>query len=161
MENSSPLLLSYHQQQSIQALQPADYCACIEFSDWIIPNGQLIPPHLLFTNKVMLTRNRMMNQSHSYSWAFENPNARNVINFQHKFSVNICCRISDDRLIGPHASEHHLATEKYLNVTDDHHARTVGRCAAWGQTRCVVTRWCTSALCVRCEVCKRIYKPTV
>jgi hypothetical protein len=59
--------------QIVQAHQPEDYPACMEFCDWIIQNGQFIL-HLLFTDETMFTKGGIMNHRNSHSWALENSN---------------------------------------------------------------------------------------
>jgi hypothetical protein len=61
-----------------------------------------------------------MNHENSQSRAMENPNETYETNLQHKFSVNMWCMITGDKLIGPFMSEYHLTVEEYLNFRKDH-----------------------------------------
>jgi hypothetical protein len=102
-------------QQIVQALQHEVYSAHMEFC--IIQNDQLI--HLLFTNEAMFTKDGITNHRNSHSWAVENSNEINEIQFQHRFSVNVWFRTIDNIVIGPFVFEHHVSAERYLNFLDD------------------------------------------
>jgi hypothetical protein len=68
----------------------------------------------------MFTMDRIMNHESSQSQAMENPNKTLGTNFQHKFSVNMWCVFTDDKLIGTFMSEYHLTVKEYLSVLKDH-----------------------------------------
>jgi hypothetical protein len=79
----------------LQPLQPEHYPSRAEFCDWIIQNYQ----HVIwigFINDAMFMRDRIMNWN-SNSWALNTKEAH----FQHRFSINMWCRIIVYRVIGP------------------------------------------------------------
>jgi len=49
----------------------------------------------------LLTRDGINNTQNSHRWSDKNPHAVVERNSQHHFSVNVCCGVPDNQLIGP------------------------------------------------------------
>jgi len=103
---------SIHVQQ-VQHLRPGDFAQRLEFCMWLNGSRQL-HCYILFTDEAQFNRDDVSNTHNSHVWADENPHATVESNFELRFSVNMCCAVLGDQLIGPFILEGHLTGEAYL-----------------------------------------------
>lgn len=105
---------------NVQALQPNDYPARVNFCHVLLRNRQ-IHTKILFTDEATFTRDGITNNRNSHVWSprEENPHAITETHFQNRFSVNIWCGIIGNRLIGPIIIEDHLNAERYLHLLQE------------------------------------------
>jgi len=87
---------------SIQHLEPVDMCSQLEMCRWINSNAHMIR-NILFTGKAHFTNNGV----------------NNTRNFQHCFSINVCCGVSGDKLIGLYIFPQRLTGDIYANFLQD------------------------------------------
>lgn len=106
--------------QRVQALQPNDYFAREEFSQWILRNQELCNK-ILFTDEACFGRDGITNMRNSHVWSpmEENPHATYETHFQTRFSVNVWCGIIGNHLVGPFVLEHRLTGQLYLNFLQE------------------------------------------
>jgi hypothetical protein len=102
-----------HRVQRVQALQPLDYPAHLQFCQWIAAHHHL-RKYILFNNGAQFTWDGVCN-THSHHWSNTNPHIAMEIHFQHRFSVNIWCGIIRNHLIGPFINEDLMNAAYYLN----------------------------------------------
>jgi len=70
--------------------------------------------YVLFTDEAQFNRDGVNNTHNSRVWADENSHATVESNFQLRFSVNVCCAVLDNQLIGPFILEGRLTGEAYI-----------------------------------------------
>jgi len=107
----------YHVQRG-QHLGPGDFAERLEFCKWLNGSRQL-HRYILFTDEAQFNRDGLNNTHKSHLWADENPHATAESNFQQRFSVNVCCAVLDDQLIGPFILEGRLTGEAYLKFLQE------------------------------------------
>jgi hypothetical protein len=74
---------------------------------------------ILFSDEAQFTRDGVYNTHNSHVWAEINPHATVETNFQHRFSVNVCCGVLHDQLIAPFIFPGRLPGEVYLHFLQD------------------------------------------
>jgi len=99
-------MYSYHVQQ-VQHLRPGNFAQRLEFCKWLNGSRQL-HRYILFTDEAQFNHDGVNNTHNSHVWADENPHTTVVSNFQLCFSVNVCCAVLDNQLIGPFILEGRL-----------------------------------------------------
>jgi hypothetical protein len=98
----------------VQNLHPVGSAMRLEFCDWLHNNRQLLPL-ILFTNEATLARNGNNNTRNSRRWSHDNPHGTVDTNFQSRFSINVCCSMIDDMLIGPVILDNVMTGQNYLD----------------------------------------------
>ena len=73
----------------------------------------------MFTDEAQFNRDGVNNTHNSHVWGDENPHTTVESNFQQRFSVNVCCAVLDDQLIGPFIFEGRLTGEAYLKFLQE------------------------------------------
>jgi len=107
----------YHVQR-VKHLGPGDFAKRLGFCKWLNGSRQL-PRYILFTDEAQFNHDGVNNTYNSHVWADENPHATVESNFQLRFSVNVCCAVLDDQLIGPFILECRLTGEAYLRFLQE------------------------------------------
>ena len=98
----------------VQNLHPGDSVMRLEFCHWLHINSQLLQL-ILFTDEATFTRNRINNTRNSHRWSQEIPHGTVETNVQRRFSINVCCGIIDDMLIGPVILDDRMTGQSYLD----------------------------------------------
>jgi len=96
--------------QRLQHLRPDDFAERLNFCKWLNGNRQL-HRYIMFTDEEQFNRDGVNNTHNSHVWGDENPHTTVESNFQQRFSVNVCCAVLDDQLIGPFIFEGRLTGE--------------------------------------------------
>jgi hypothetical protein len=92
--------------------------------------NDLFTAHILFCHEATFMKDGITNHKNSHWQDFENPNETNRAHIQHRVSANICCGITDDRLIRPFMSKHYLTAQKYLNFLKTA-CHNYWKCTSW------------------------------
>ena len=104
--------------QRVQHLGPGDFAERLEFCKWFNGSREL-HRYILFTDESQFNHDGVNNTHKSHMWADENPHATAESNFQQRFSVNVCCAVLDDQLIGPFILEGRHTGEAYLRFLQE------------------------------------------
>ncbi|KAK3882488.1 hypothetical protein Pcinc_013131 [Petrolisthes cinctipes] len=111
----------YHY-QIIHALNERDYQQRVDFCRWLLTqerenNGFVA--EVLFSDEANFTRNGMVNQHNTHTWAAENPHATTTRGHQERFSINVWAGILGDHLIGPFMLPQRLTANVYTRFLQD------------------------------------------
>jgi hypothetical protein len=100
----------------MQHLEPVDMCSWLELCHWINSNSHKIRK-ILFT-EAHFTRNGVNIARNSHLWDRDNSHATVESNYQHRFSLNVCCVIGN-QLIGPYIFPQRVTGDIYAIVFQD------------------------------------------
>ena len=81
----------YHVQK-VQALEPADFLRSVINCEWLLQQCRECPNFLnwiLFTDEAGFISNAVFNSHNTHVWFDENPHARQEVQFQRHFSINV------------------------------------------------------------------------
>jgi hypothetical protein len=73
-------------------------CSRLELCLWINSNSHVFR-NILSTDEAHFTYDGVNNTRKSHLWDCDNPHETVKSNYQHRFSVNVCCVVIGDRLI--------------------------------------------------------------
>jgi len=93
-------------------------CSRLELCRWINSVFHMIC-NILFTDEAHFTRDVVDNTRNSHLWNRDNPHGTVASNYQHRFSVDVWCGVTDDQLIGPYIFPQLLTGDIYANVMQD------------------------------------------
>ena len=93
-------------------------CSRLDLCRWINSNPRVIR-NVLFTDEAHFTRDVVDNTRNSHLWNRDNPHGTVASNYQHRFSVDVWCGVTDDQLIGPYIFPQLLTGDIYANVMQD------------------------------------------
>lgn len=95
-------LYPYHLQR-VQALQPHDYAAWVQFCTWLLQQNKrnnTFTQRVLVTVEGTFTRNGVNHFYNTHVWAMENTHASSRTHFQQRFAVNVKTDIVNRLFIG-------------------------------------------------------------
>ena len=65
--------------------------------------------------KLLSTVTESRNTRNSHRWSHDNPHGTVETNLQPRFSINVCCGVIDDMLIGPVILDDRMTGQNYLD----------------------------------------------
>ena len=68
---------------------------------------------ILFSDEASFTRDGVNNVRNVHKWSHDNPHETSVSNFQRRFTVNVCCGVLGNKLIGPFVFDNNLTGNAY------------------------------------------------
>jgi len=99
-------LYPYHDQRA-QHVDPGDHAQRMNLCHWINAYTELLNV-ILFTDEASFIRDGINNLRNVHTWAHRNPHATCVTHFQMRFSLNVCCGMLGNMLIGQFVFENNL-----------------------------------------------------
>ncbi|GBN06591.1 hypothetical protein AVEN_226354-1 [Araneus ventricosus] len=104
----------------VQGLLPRDTERCYTWRNYFVMNNLVDHPTLMAdiicTDEVCCSCNGMFNRQNIHTWSLENPRYAVEIRHQLRWSINVWCRIFNDRHIGPVFYEGTLTGQRYLEL---------------------------------------------
>jgi len=80
-------------------MEPRDPAQRMDLCHWITAHPQLLSI-ILFAD-ASSTRDGINNSPNLHTWSHDNPHETSITKFQRRFSVNVCCDLLGNKLIGP------------------------------------------------------------
>ncbi|GBO21993.1 hypothetical protein AVEN_16530-1 [Araneus ventricosus] len=74
---------------------------------------------IIWTDEACCSRNGVFNRQNIHTWSLENPRYAVEVRHQLRLSINVWCRIFNDRLIEPVFYEGTLTGQRYLELMQD------------------------------------------
>ncbi|GBL97803.1 hypothetical protein AVEN_231961-1 [Araneus ventricosus] len=74
---------------------------------------------IIWTDKANFSHNGMFSRQNVHTWSLENPRYAVEVRHQLRWSINVWCGISNDRLTGPVFYEGTLTGQRYLEILQD------------------------------------------
>jgi hypothetical protein len=107
----------------VQNLIPEDHEARINFCTWLLQQHDADPNfvnNILFTDESLFSREGTFNYHNYHIWAEENPHAKHVRRFQHRFTINLWAGTLGDSIQFKRTTLHEFPRTKFAGI--------VGRC---------------------------------
>jgi hypothetical protein len=111
---------AYHYTR-VQNLIPEDHEARVNFCTWLLQQHDADPNfvnNILFTDESLFSREGTFNCHNYHIWAEENPHAKHVGRFQHRFTINLWAGILGDSIVGPFEFPARLNAQHYMNFLE-------------------------------------------
>jgi hypothetical protein len=93
-------------------MEQGDHAQRMDLCHWIQAHPELLGI-ILFTDEASLTRYVLNNSRNVRTCFFDNPHKTSVINIQRRFSMNVWCGVTGNKLIGPFVLNSNLTGSTY------------------------------------------------
>ncbi|XP_066583383.1 histone-lysine N-methyltransferase SETMAR-like [Prorops nasuta] len=115
-------LYPYHH-TPVQDLLEGDFAQRVNFCRWLLTQSEVNPGfhrRILFTDESLFTRAGTFNFHNSHTYAEENPHFVRVVNYQHRWKLNVWAGLIGTHVIGPFVLPEKMNGELYARLlTED------------------------------------------